>query len=154
MRLYTFGNYYLSSIQQGIQSAHVVSELFTKYPFENAIVWDEPQGKPLYDWAKTHKTIICLSGGNCDDLHDLYEELAGIGPTLGLPYAKFREDDASLNGAITCCGIVVPAMIYDVAQAVRGLDVVSASIIAEQAGVTLMVELELAQLLNRYGLAR
>jgi len=27
MRLYTFVNYYLSSIQQGIQTAHIVSEM-------------------------------------------------------------------------------------------------------------------------------
>jgi hypothetical protein len=33
LRLYTFCNFYLSSIQQGIQSAHIVSELFVDYRF-------------------------------------------------------------------------------------------------------------------------
>ena len=31
MRAYFWGNMYLSSIQQGIQAAHVVTEMFAKY---------------------------------------------------------------------------------------------------------------------------
>jgi hypothetical protein len=48
MRLYTFGNYYLSSIQQGIQAGHAAVELFNKY--ENS-----EQLNTVKEWAKIIK---------------------------------------------------------------------------------------------------
>jgi len=141
MRLYTFGNYYLSSIQQGIQAAHVVSELFMEYPDE----------QNLYDWAKHHKTMICLSGGNSDDLHNLYARLAVIAAEFELPYTKFHEDEASLNGAITCCGIIVPMYFYEGAQEVRGMDFERRQYVLTQLST---VGWEFIDLLNSYGLAR
>jgi hypothetical protein len=150
MRLYTFGNYYLSSIQQAVQSAHVVSELFVKYPNELHDM-HSPDGK-LYDWATHHKTLICLNGGNNEELRVLYfDKLCHIGTNLGLPYARFNEDEQSLGGIMTCCGIVVPAKIYDGAQVLRGQDGMQQLMVM---ATTLPEELELAQLLNQYGLAR
>jgi hypothetical protein len=100
MRLYTFTNFYLSSIQQGIQTAHVVSELSIK-------------AHPLYtEWAKDHKTIIVLNGGNSKSLQDVYSKLTRLVETK-YPIAKFNEDEQSLNEAFTCVGIVVPAKIYE-----------------------------------------
>jgi hypothetical protein len=151
MRLYTFGNYYLSSIQQGIQAAHVVAELFTKYTNELRDT-HTPDGV-LYEWAMHHKTMVCLNGGNNSGLAELSDRLFILGNALGLPFEEFREDVDSLGGVLTCCGIVVPAKIYEAAQAVRGLDAVSAEIVAEQAGLIQVAELELAKLLNIYGLA-
>jgi len=67
MRAYFFGNMYLSSIQQGIQAAHVVTEMFTKYPIDHeCIKFDD-----LNDWANNHKTMILLNGGYGENLYDL-----------------------------------------------------------------------------------
>jgi len=115
LRLYTFINFYLSSIQQGIQSAHVVSEMLTKYPYENAVVWDEPRGKPFHDWAKNHKTIVVLNGGAHLDIDEKYSLLYDLAPYLDfpMPFDKFHEDVHSLAGMITACGCVLPEEIYD-----------------------------------------
>lgn len=96
MRLYTFVNYYLSSIQQGIQSAHIVGEL-------------SRLNDPMYrEWASTHKTIIVCNGGNNSDLYRLY---AFFQTTSEYPWAMFAEDTASLNGTLTGIGIIIPEFI-------------------------------------------
>lgn len=121
-RLYTFINFYLSSIQQGIQSAHIVSELFTKYSnsFEKDV---------LYDWANNHKTIIVLNGGTSFDLRHDYIHVSNFADTLSksksnssklgrwfLPHAFFTEDFNALgaydNGVVTGFGIILPEEIW------------------------------------------
>lgn len=109
MILYTFVNYYLSSIQQGIQTAHIVSELSL-------------QGHPLFiEWAKNYKTIAILNGGNAKGVEDTWKTLVDIGvfADINLPKAKFHEDDESLGGALTACGIVIPQLICEEIQLVR-----------------------------------
>lgn len=105
MRLYSFANYYLSSLQQGLQTAHVVSELFAYYPHNDKLI----------DWATHHKTIIILNGGNSADLVSIGTKLGVIGHQLNLPNAFFREDGESLNWSPTACGIIVPAHVYEFA---------------------------------------
>lgn len=107
MRFYSAGNFYLSSIQQGIQGAHVLGELFTKYG-ENTT----GGGYSLFDWARNHKTMICLNGGNASSLREFYALLHSADNKY-LPYAKFHEDEQSLDNAMTCVGVVVPARIYE-----------------------------------------
>lgn len=114
MRFYGFGNYYLSSLQQGLQSAHAVGELFVKYDQHSE------QNTMVFDWAKEHKTMVLLNGGNSADLeaiHQNFEILEDLGMTL--PFAKFHEDDVSLNNALTYVGIIVPEKIYTMASEVR-----------------------------------
>lgn len=115
LRFYTFVNFYLSSIQQGVQSFHVLHEMFNKYPFENAIVWDEPNGKPLHDWAKNYKTIVVLNGGANIDIEEKFLLLQHLAPYLNfpMPFTKFSEDEKSLGGVMTACGCVLPEEIYD-----------------------------------------
>jgi hypothetical protein len=105
MRLYTFCNYYLSSIQQGIQTAHVVSELMYKHCSEN-------QFKMIQDWAKYHKTIVVCNGGNSKDIEDLHTFFCN--KENPYPLADFAEDEQSLNSALTCVGIILPEEIYEV----------------------------------------
>lgn len=107
MRLYTFCNYYLSSIQQGIQSAHIIGEMFA-----GGVDMGPATLTVLYDWAKNHKTMVVLNGGNSADLTDLKYKLSAIADRLYLPCASFREDGQSLNNALTCVGVVVPENIY------------------------------------------
>lgn len=107
-RLYTFCNFYLSSIQQGIQSAHVTHSLFVKYPTENS-------SGILWDWAKNFKTMIVLNGGAAPDIASAFEAIQHLKVEYEgevLPVECFYED-ASLNEMMTCFGVVVPKCFYD-----------------------------------------
>lgn len=114
MRAYFFGNMYLSSIQQGIQAAHVTHELFTS--------WTVPSiaQSNLLDWAKSHKTMILLNGGYAETIQELTEFFAEQGEQMvEYPWADFHEEEASLNGALTCTGIILTEKIYKTAAALR-----------------------------------
>lgn len=143
MRLYTFCNYYLSSIQQGIQTAHVVHELFNKY--------DEysPQSVSLKEWSKNHKTIIVLNGGNSSMLREIYELLHSHRNPF--PYVKFHEDEESLNSVLTCVGVVLPEKIYNTASITRTSD--DLSLINSVHGCD-EFEFDLIVALNSCGLAK
>lgn len=142
MRFYTFTNFYLSSIQQGIQPAHCIHETFVKY---QGIAG--PSRDALWEWARNHKTIICLNGGNALGVAGAYAVLEALAPELGLPFCKFHEDDQSLNGIMTCCGIVIPERIYEAAATIRSGN--------EEVDLLLSdAELQLAEFLNHYSLAK
>jgi hypothetical protein len=111
MRFYGFGNYYLSSLQQGLQSAHVVGELFTTY---NRLTEKYSQ---VHDWAQNHKTMVLLNGGNSKDLAELFDFFNQENNPYA--FAKFHEDEQSLNGALTYVGIVLPSKIYDASANMR-----------------------------------
>lgn len=107
MRFYAMGNYYLSSIQQGIQAAHALGEMFNNY------LYDAPgPGKMLRDWNHAHKTMVLLNGGNAANLRELWTLLTDERNTE-FPVSKFCEDEPSLNGALTCVAIVLPERLYD-----------------------------------------
>lgn len=118
MRAYFFGNMYLSSIQQGIQAAHATHEMFVK--------WTGPRGpcsagSILFDWAENHKTMILLNGGYSATIQELVDFFAEQGEhVVNYPWAPFYEEEASLNGALTTVGIILPEKIYLVAAAIRG----------------------------------
>lgn len=107
MRLYSLTNMYLSPIQQGIQTAHAVHDLF----IEN-LDPTTPAAKKLTEWAMSHKTIIVLNGGNSASLLEAATNLRSLATRLNLPMTTFYEDEQSLNGAMTCVAIVVPEDIY------------------------------------------
>ena len=113
LRLYTFVNFYLSSIQQGIQTAHVVHSLFTKYQS------CEQTGKPLktmlFDWAQNHKTIVVLNGGANNDIREIMYKMECLQHTrIGyMPFEGFNEDDMSLGSILTSVGVVVPQKFYE-----------------------------------------
>lgn len=121
LRCYTFTNFMLSSIQQGIQSGHAMVELFNKYHLDNGL---QVQQDMLRDWAQNHKTLVCLNGGNADDVRDI-KGFFDIGHQRGqnaYPYAAFFEDEASLDGALTSVAVILPARIFDAAAALRSKD--------------------------------
>jgi hypothetical protein len=121
MRLYSFTNLYLSDIQRGIQTAHVVSDMSVKYQpsgSEQALAYE--------DWAKDHKTIIVLNGGYSQSLYeieDLFKDESNP-----FPWDTFNEDTFALGtgvagqGARTAIGIVLPEYVYNMAAAVRRLN--------------------------------
>lgn len=111
MRFYAFCNYYLSSLQQGLQAAHVLTEMSMKARLKGGQYWRH------YDnWASDHKTIILLNGGNDKDLRELLTFFNMSNPYL---YGSFCEDQQSLNGAMTCVGIILPENIYESTAAIR-----------------------------------
>lgn len=112
MRAYFFGNMYLSSLQQGLQAAHVVADMFVKYQFTSC-----PRVKMLLNWAENHKTIILLNAGYSSEIHSLVEFFnTNDNP---YPWAKFHEGEDALDGALTDVGIILPRRIYEVASTVR-----------------------------------
>lgn len=111
MRLYSFCNAYLSSLQQGLQTAHLTAELFLRYPSRM-----KAEGDLLYHWANNSKTIIILNGGNVCTIKNTFDIIWKNAELLHLPFGKFHEDDDSLGGIITCCGLVVPDWLYDATQ--------------------------------------
>lgn len=114
LRLYTFTNFYLSAIQQGIQPAHSQNELMMA-----AALGEMPASDMLYDWAENHKTIICLNGGDnkginewCGFLHHTDNQF---------PFAPFFESEDALGGIMTSVAVVLPARIFDTAGLLRRL---------------------------------
>ena len=108
-RLYTFVNHlYMSPLQWGIQTAHVVSTMSVRYKRNTE------QHKAYVDWATNDPTVIVCQGGNVKTLMDLAEVLETLANELNLGFAKFHEDEQSLGGVITCVGVLVPDSLFDV----------------------------------------
>lgn len=105
MRLYTFTNMYLSSIQCGIQTAHVVSELFKIYD-----KIDDELKTMLHTWAKDHKTICILNGGPSKQLDSIAATVCDAALELKYPWTYFCED--GVNNSITCTGVILPDSVY------------------------------------------
>lgn len=128
MRCYHFGNFYMSSIQQGIQAAHAQMELFTKYQpidsryfdthfhtTEERVVYEEAVDM-LYDWAQNHKTMVCLNGGANIDL----QRIEGVMEMEGNPYpwSTFHEEPGAVSHieTLTNIAIVLPERIYETSR--------------------------------------
>jgi len=107
---YFFGNMYLSSIQHGIQAAHVIQVMATKYNQVTSNV----ASKIFNRWMEEDKTMILLNGGPQKNLQDLINML-NINTNKGTDYpvAYFTEEKGALNGALTSVGIVLPESIYN-----------------------------------------
>ena len=162
MRAYFFTNMYLSSIQQGIQPAHVIGEMSVKY--YAAMDGGDETGTPFYQWADSHKTMICLNGGFSDNLRELVRMFEKKGNPY--PWAYFNEGKDALDGALTCVGIILPPKIYETAAHLRSLryrDRVDESAQIIETGQIVMEdathsiskwEFALIQELENYGLAK
>ena len=148
MRFYGFGNYYLSSLQQGLQAGHAAVDLHVKYNIHEQGHYDIKPCQDMYnDWAENHKTMVLLNGGNSADLADLFAFL--YCEENPYPFVKFHEDEVSLNGALTYVGMILPPKIYDKAAAIRQ----DSSELAFMDGYS-QFEIDLCLRLNQYGLAK
>ena len=129
MRAYIFTNFYLSSLAKGIQSAHALVDLGRKYTllYNEANAMDTHlaaiNGKQVYaNWADNHKTVVVLNGGNSAALQvliDMFVPLDVQFPSLGIPWCAFREDEESLNGALTAVAIIVNDEVVTIAEKLR-----------------------------------
>lgn len=94
LRLYSFAHSFLSDLQKGLQTAHLVAEL------------SKTNSQLYWEWAQLDKTIIILDGGNTEQILEVYRKLCCFNTPH--PKAIFREDVKSLNGSVTCCGVIAP----------------------------------------------
>ena len=115
MRFYSFTNWMLRPIQQGIQPGHAAVELFVKYTDPDDV--HNPTQEMLWDWARNHKTFVCLNGGNNTDIYELDRFMQS--QENPYPYAPFYEDPDSLGGLMTSVGIVLSPRMYDASAALR-----------------------------------
>ena len=111
MRMYFITNLYLSSIQNGIQPAHVVHEIFRKYRKA-----EESQAcKELYDWADNHKTIMVINGGMTEHMLEARELIVHAcqgNRTDGPKHAWTSFYEPGIGNALTCVGVVAPTWWY------------------------------------------
>lgn len=107
MRYYGYGNFYFSSIQQGIQAQHALGRMVT------AAHTSEPLIRPALEaWLGQHETTILLNGGDHDALVALHAAWRGVQRLHpGLPVAVFREP--GVNNAVSSVGVVLPEEVYD-----------------------------------------
>lgn len=165
LRAYFFGNMYLSSIQQGIQAAHVISDMFVKYD-----EWNTRESDLLWEWAEDHKTMILLNAGYGNEIHDLVEFFGQN--ENNFPFECFCEAEEALDGAITSVGIILPKYIWEGSKQLRNGSI-SIDDLRTDATITYAEstsnsensariveqsinkwEFDLIQRLNNYGLAR
>lgn len=96
MRFYSITNMYLSDIQKGIQTAHVISEC------------SQTENELYKVWATDHKTIIVLNGGYTSNI----KRIAVLIENSTLDGVSFKESEEALDGAMTATGLVVPERFY------------------------------------------
>lgn len=106
LRFYCFVNYYLSSIQQGIQTGHAAVQLLRNYQCLSGE--RTPNVKLVESWADYHKTFVTLNGGN----NTMIKASTDIIADSGYPFVTFFEDEQSLGGIQTCVGVVLPETIF------------------------------------------
>lgn len=113
MRAYFFVNSWLSDLQKGLQVAHCVAEMSRFSPTQQLAEY----AGDYIEWAENHKTIIILNGGSHGDLVNLSKFFKQEWNKL--VWSFFSEDDDSLNGAMTCVGVLAPEDLWKYAQTLR-----------------------------------
>ena len=114
LRCYTFTDFMLREIQQGIQAGHASMELVNKYLIEEG--WQNGYAETVADWVQNHKTIVCLNGGMYGDVCDwraffeMHEN--------PYPFADF-EEESHQGGNLTSVAVILPARIFNGAAALR-----------------------------------
>lgn len=111
MKLFSFINYYLSSIQQGIQTMHAALDMAVKYRELNSNIGAVLMPVDYFwQWAEEEKTVVLLNGGNHEDLRNFKAKLGAREATgeMRYPWGYFYEDKASMNGMLTCVAIILP----------------------------------------------
>jgi len=109
---YIFTHVYMNTMQQGIQSLHVVGELVAKYG-------QEPESKgfaDLMEWASQHKVVRILSAGGTPEFFTHRENAFDLAGDHDLPYASFTEPD-NYNQVTAFGFIVTPELCFEIEQA-------------------------------------
>jgi hypothetical protein len=114
-RLYTFGHFQLSSIQQGIQAGHAAVRLVDSYRYPQMDFGDEEEYRKMCDmvheWVTKHETFVCKNGGNSESLAEIQAFLSR--PDSTYPWASFYESEEAMQGLLTCLAVILPSKIYE-----------------------------------------
>lgn len=163
-RFYTFvASLYLSDKQKGIQSAHVLGEMITLYlsaepPHAKHV---SPDGyyvnsrDMITQWAALDKTMLMKGASTSGEVLRIWTQLA----PAGYPFALFSEDQESLGGAITACGVILPYYVWGLADYIRNEKIDTTAFLAEteemffEGKSVKIADLKLAVLINQYPLA-
>jgi hypothetical protein len=107
-RLYSFvAGLYLSDLQKGLQTAHVVGDLSQEYYDPETV-----ESIAYATWAAEDKTIVICTAGNHKGVKDCAREIGKLSIELRLPFTIFFEDEESMNQMATAFGVVVPQILY------------------------------------------
>jgi hypothetical protein len=108
LRLYSFVNFYFSSIQQGIQTGHAAVDLVRKYEVNYAHRSDAHIDlcEMVAEWADNHKTFIILNGGDKDGISAATATISAS----EFPFAVFQEP--GINNAESVA-VVLPESIFN-----------------------------------------
>lgn len=112
LRLYCFTNFYLSSIQQGVQTGHAAVDLVRKYTKDYGKTANEitpTQTSMVERWADNFKTFIILNGGNNASILAATKIIS----KSYFPWVTFNEDEQSLGSIQTCVGVLLPENIFN-----------------------------------------
>ena len=104
-KLFVFANTYISDLQKGLQTAHLVGDMAWEYTKGLKAKNQKNAAKLFNEWWTIHRTIIILRGGNHRQLDELYDRLK---TQKKYPVGIFQEDHESLRGANTVVGIILP----------------------------------------------
>src|SRR5271157_3990277 len=107
LRLYSFVNFYLSSIQQGIQTGHAAVDLVRRYRHVLGKSGQPELCSMVEEWADKHKTFIILNGGD----NDAVREARSIVFASGFPCISFSEP--GLRSLETCVVTILPESIFN-----------------------------------------
>lgn len=93
-------NMYMAGIHAGIQSLHAVGEMMILHP-------DNSRFKA---WLGRDKTVKILNGGTQSNIRWLRDAIISASGYYGMeiPTSVFHEGEDELNGALTCCAMVLP----------------------------------------------
>jgi hypothetical protein len=118
LRCYTFTDFMLSPIQQGIQSGHAAMEVVNKYLLVEG--WQNGYAESVADWATNYKTMICLNGGPFAGVTEWLEffETGLAEHQNDFAFAGFTEEPAQ-GGNLTSVAVVLPERIFNGATALR-----------------------------------
>ena len=116
LRFYSFvAGLYISELQKGLQTGHALTEMHAHLLRNHSTM--EVQREIYDDYCLNHKTIVILNALNSAGVEEAYQKLSYFGDRFQLPVSIFFEDQASLNGAATATGIVVPDRFFNAVKA-------------------------------------
>jgi len=102
-RGYFVGHSYLSDVQHGIQAAHVIQAMTTKYKNSSSQATEV-----LSQWTDEDRTMIVLKGGNSAALKAALTRATTFDTQW--PVGYFCEDVDSMDGLMTSWGIILPEL--------------------------------------------
>lgn len=101
---YFWGNFYMATIQQGIQGMHVVGKMSQNVTDENK--------ESFKRWAGQDFTVQLMNGGDHESLNEFVEFLDIYAPDKYI-WSSFYESEGALNQSTSSVGIILPDWVAD-----------------------------------------